>query len=499
MIQKFIELSKKAIQKHDVQALFRAFYPELGFLLTPGQEEIAKSILFPDHNKIIINAYTQYGKSNVASFAICIRLAIYRTNVMIIAPTSDQTSIIRNYFSEAIRESPILRSIVQISETRDIEHFNKESSKKKQTFSNGSSYEIKTAYGEGNVLMVFNGDVVISDEDSLISDTAQAKIGRMFTSKDENLSLWIKLCNPWSIDSHSYRCWTSEDWKRVHIDWRQGVKEGRTTEQFIESMRRDLTEIEFEVLYESNFPEQPTDALYNLAKINQLATNDINISGEVSEILGTMSETKEKSPATHDEWKKKLKDYEFRVSADPAGKGIDSTVIFAGYKRGNEYELTEAYSENKSEPLPVARKIVDMALSRPHDDIFTRIIIDPYGIGQGVVNAVKELISGYSNMKVVEAGFGERAERYKFFYNRKAEEYFHNSKIVGENRIKTPKIYEKLRSQLISIDWKRSQATKEKVIIKDPAKSPDWADCFVYFTWDAKEMQAKKPFLIDAI
>jgi len=43
-----------------------------------------------------------------------------------------------------------------------------------------------------------------------------------------------------------------------------------------------------------------------------------------------------------------------------------------------------------------------------------------------------------------------------------------------------------LRSELMKMKWERRPG-KDVVNILDPEKSPDFADCLVYFTWEDKK------------
>lgn len=491
-MQDVFKRTQEIIKEKDVQSLFDIFYPD-GFKLTQGQRDIASAILFPDNNKVIISAHTQYGKTEIVARSLGIRLALKKTGILLLAPRNDQTQIIRNYLSRCVVSSPFLSSLADVSvDKNEISRLEKESSRTRQTFQNGSLYHTMTAHGNADRIMGHGdeADIVVEDEDCLITDEAQEKVGRLFASKQKKRDwLWIKMCNPWTTNSDTYKAWTSGDWKTIHIDYNQGIREGRTTKEFVEDERQRLPRMTFQVLYESVFPDQSEDALFPISAVDALP-GVFGFEDEIKQIEKNISWYKKGNfyDEARDE-EEKLGGFEQVVSCDPADKGVDSTVILQGWKKNNKYDVVRCFSEEKSENIDVARKIYRVAKEHSRLGIPTRIVVDGTGIGVGVVSSLRDMIDD-EDFKVVDARFGERAEKSDHFVNRKAEEYFRARDVVVDGRVRCGFDIGVLRGELLALEWKQSQATRERIKVVDPDKSPDWADALVLFLWRDKRKQS---------
>ncbi|KKM60693.1 hypothetical protein LCGC14_1539300 [marine sediment metagenome] len=183
---------------------------------------------------------------------------------------------------------------------------------------------------------------------------------------------------------------------------------------------------------------------------------------------------------------KDLKQFSLIISSDPADKGLDETVILWGIKKGNFYHILGHYSEGKSESMEIVGRIFDKVIKFIGREIKGNVIIDGIGLGVGPVSRLRELISekNISNIRIVDAKFGEAALKKEYFMNKKAENYFGLRAIFMDELIKIPKV-DKLRKHLIAMKWELTSSAKKKIV--DPEDySPDWADALCYFTWKDK-------------
>jgi phage terminase large subunit-like protein len=96
------------MQVMDIRKATKTLY---GFRLTAGQIDIIGQVVDPTIKRLIISCMTRYGKTQVVAIAL-LRYILVNTNkrVLIIAPTLDQTNIIRNYVAEIIADDPELSS-----------------------------------------------------------------------------------------------------------------------------------------------------------------------------------------------------------------------------------------------------------------------------------------------------------------------------------------------------------------------------------------------------
>ena len=272
-------------------------------------------------------------------------------------------------------------------------------------------------------------------------------------------TMFIRLANPWTRDCKYFDNWLDPAFKKIHVDWKLALKEGRTTQAFIDEQRKNLTPLEFKVLYDSEFPDEEEDSIFDLKNI-QLAIKTKYVFTEEDII-------------------------EWIISCDVADMGNDECVIYWGYKLKNgTYKPIGHWSHPKTENMRVAGQIVRLIkefITRKNKGITN---IDSIGIGTGVVSRVKEWVeeNKYENVKVVKCHYGEKpaSQNQERYVNKKAEQFFRLRSLFKDQMLD---IYDfgKIQRQLMAMKWELNSSGKIKII--DPDKSPDWADALVYFTW----------------
>ena len=479
------EAIKEIIKNEDVEFLAKF---KFDIILTPGQADIVRRIVFRKNRRISISAMTRYGKSQAVAIAIALLIDLNKNlKVAFIGPKQEQAGILRQYMAELIMKDPDLLSKAQISVEGE-GRIMKEASRKRMTFTNGCEYRVFSAEGEAERLMGFGADVVVCDEACLIGRTAYTKILRMLGDSPET-SMLIELYNPWERDNVAFEHTLDPNFEVIHIGYGQAIKEGRTTELFVEEQRKALTPIEFTVLYESKFPEESEDSLFNLAKIEIAENQKFNFESELNEIEAKLKESHKYKEIEIKQFKEEVKKYKKIISCDPADKGLDESVFYWGTQKENKYEVNGYYSEPKTESMNLVGRIVEKAENFIGRKVPGVIFIDRIGIGAGPLSRIREVLSekGYKNIKVIGAHFGEAAVKKDHYQNKKAENYFRLQSIFNDGLISIP-IERKLKSQLIAMKWELNSSSKRKII--DPEdKSPDWADALVYFIWrDDKEL-----------
>jgi len=302
-------------------------------------------------------------------------------------------------------------------------------------------------------------------------------------------SILIEMYNPFDRDTIAYDHSISPRFKRIEIDYRTGIKEGRTTQEFIEEQREDLTPLEFCVLYLSKFPDESEDSLYRLSKVETAETVKCTFEKDLSEIENKILNHKKYTDPEIKHAKEELKKYTRIISCDPADKGMDWTVIFWGIQYENKYQVTGYYSEPKSESMNIVGRIFKKVEIFIGKEVSGKINIDRIGIGAGALSRLNELIKerNYKNVQVIGCHFGEspvQKENLKNkkadFQNKKAENYFRSSDIFTAGLISIPQVRE-LKAQLLSMKWELTSSALKRII--DPEKSPDYADALCYFTW----------------
>lgn len=461
-----------------------------GFELTQGQIDIVRKIAYMEVKRLSISAMTRYGKTQCVAIGIALLIDFgISAKIAFIGPKQEQAGIIRQYLADLILNDEELLSKAQIS-VKGSERIGKEASRKRMTFITGAEYRVFSAEGDANRLMGFGADIVIKDEACLISREANPKITRMMGDNPENAIL-IELYNPWDKDNIAYEHTLNPEFELIQIGWEQALAEGRTTKQFIEQQRLELTPLEFTVLYESKFPDQSDDSLISFQWIKQAEETHFELEKTYQlqrELLKNIDKDKHKmsegeyAKATK-HIKEELAKYRKIVACDPAEKGLDESVVVWGITYENKYEMIGFYSEPKTDPMKLVGKVISIATDYIEPEVKGKIHIDRIGIGSGPLSRLREVISekNIKHISVQGCHYGESAMKKDVFINKKAENYFRLAAMFREGLIDIP-VHKKLRTQLISEKWERTSSDKKKVV--DPEdKSPDWGDALVYFIW----------------
>lgn len=450
------QLYKIEAVKQLCQALFKV-------TITPMQETIVRSVAFPKNRRTVICCMTRYGKSFCVSMAILLWLLTNPSKrIVIIAPTLDKTTIIRNYIAFFISNCYWLAELVDIDRTGGIERIRKEVSKKRMTFKNGVELRTLSAEGRGEQLMGFGGDLIVVDEECDIDyEVYRSKITRMLGDNPD--SIYVGIGNPTHRDNQMWQHWIDPNWNNIHIGYETALKEGRVSETFIAEQRPpNLTEMEFDILYKAVFPETAVDALINWEWIDAASKKTELFAGEV--IAGL----------------------------DVAEMGMDLTVITIGVreKETGKYRVIYVESWGKMDLMPTVAKTIPLLQQYG----VTKIMVDATGVGSGVYSRLEELKREGKIPCRVEAFKGglspEKELERERFLNLKAQSYWHLRKLFEDGKVQIPKNRE-LISQLSKQKWELTSS--EKIRIRDAGekegdtaerKSPDFADALNLMCWE---------------
>lgn len=424
-------------------------------------------LAYTEHRRVVISCMTRYGKSwSVAQGVILWILRNPHKKVAIIAPTNDKTAIIRNYIADFVARSDFLISLLDL-EKKGTDYIKKEVSKKRMTWTNGVEMRTLSAEGRGDALMGFGADLVVVDESCYVAyEVYRGKISRMLGDRADT-SVYIEIGNPIHRDNQMWEHWLSPDFYKVHIGWKDALKEGRTSLSFIERQKAELTPREFKILYEADFPEETEDQLINSSWIEKAIRPIPN---------GIYPESK-------------------RLGVDVARFGNDLTVITKGFKFESLYVVESIEFHHKEDTMYTVGRIRALINS---DSNIKRVCVDTDGLGGGVSDRLQELVDeGELDVEVIQfhggKGITTSEKDKKRFQNQKAQAYFHLRDLFEKGNIIIPNEI-KLKSELMKMKWKPTSSNKIKIL--DPgeaendtseAKSPDFADSLCYFVWDLEQ------------
>lgn len=412
------------------------------FSLYPSQNKII-DYFFNNSNKITIKACTRYGKSQtIALGSIMYAIFIDNKRVGIIAPTLQKTKIIMGYILKSLSSCPQMSDIVDLDlmQLTKLERLKREVSKKRITFKNGSSIEVLTAdiKGKGFSVMGFGYDLTVVDEVAELPTEVYSKIYRMLVENPD--AKLIEIGNPWFLN-HFYEHFNDDSWSKLSIPWQTAVSEGRLTKKAIEDQRKNLTDLEFDVLFNADFPKDIEHSIFK---------EDIHIKQAIR--------------------KKEFKTYDkILIGIDTAQGGKDYTVITIVWQKDDEYSFYDSIKMDENNDMAIVGTVSEYLHNKKWDKKDIIIKVD-YPIGKGVADRIKEL--GY---KVFGFRSGFKAIDKNRFFNLKAESIFGLADIFKQGRFYNLPANSQYTLQLKK--WTFKIASDRQIQTIDPEdKSPDEAD-----------------------
>lgn len=416
------------------------------FELTEGQAEIFWTILKRTHPRNHIMTCTQYGKSDVISMAVLTRVCLFPERWAIVAPRQKQAKIIMNYLIGHIFDSTFTRERFKINPSESEERIQRERNKERLTFKTEtgisevfilSAEARRVGSDAGNSLMGFGAPNLVEDESSLIPDQVHSKGMRMLGGHKDNFL--VKIGNPFNRN-HFLRSYQNDNYHKIKIDYKQAIKEGRMTENYINEMRNESF---FDILYECKFPE----------------------AGLVDESGWTALLTDEQLEKTFKDIKPEGKK---RLGVD-VGRGGDYNVFIV---RTDNY----AYIKEKNRDPDLMAVVGKVKSIMEEEGIEAKnVFIDDTGVGAGVSDRLKEQKIYVNPVKVGGKPINEK------YANIKAEISWEARKwLLGGGALKQNGDW----YQLCEIRYKENSSSKliiepKENLLRKGLGSPDVADAFL--------------------
>ena len=444
------------IRSKNVHALSRYYFRlEPDEFLKPGQIRIIKKIVFEGAKRLLISAFTRYGKSHAVAIAIALYIILNRDKkINLIGPTVEQTGIIRRVFNKYAQRS---HHLMRLLSTDDKDAMDKEHSKKRIVFANGCILTTIGVNGEGKSAMGEGGDLNVVDEMGLINpDTYKEKVHRMLGDDPEN-SQMIGLFNPWPGDNVARELWYTKGWQKIQIDWKRGIEEGRITQELVDEARDLIDEVSFIVLYDSEFPKITDDCILTPEQVSESFERAVGVTTT-----------------------------QIDIGCDVARFGSDQTTI--GVRRGMDlFHMEEHSKESTMQTTGRIVVFIDYYLK-----IGLRVIvsIDDDGLGGGVTDRLNELYCHRHDVYINPICNGGNAEEPEKFFNRVTECWLWIKDNIDEIRLlENNRLLKEFTTRRYSyMSDGRRQLESKKVYKKRTGKSPDMADmvsyCFASETQD---------------
>ena len=399
---------------------------------------------FKQHaRRITIRASTRAGKSYTLAMVAVTRAAFYPNwPVGVIAPTYPKTRKIMDYVADLLAVNPSFdkKVMLDVEGLTRLERLRKEVSKKRITFTNGSSIHSLSADvdSKGFGVMGFAYKTILVDETDEIPEVPYTKIYRMLVEDPQ--SQLIEIGNPWFL-GHFYKHHNDPEWVKIHIPWQECVAAGRMTQEDVEDQRKNMTNLEFQVLYDAQFPEEVEMAIFEKVAIEKMTT-----------------------PRSQERYERVI------LGVDVARGGRDRTVITELGVSGREADYLAHTSMDTRDVMGIVGQVGLIAERYKAQRLKVEICVDSVGLGSGVADRLREL--GHDCRDFVA---GEAARDTTRFYNSKTEIAFRAAEAGKAGLIANIPPASKYTLQLRA--WTYEVRSDRQLRILDPEdKSPDEGD-----------------------
>jgi hypothetical protein len=402
------------------------------------QIEIVETIMKKTHKKTLCWATTRAGKSLAVALGAILSAVFNKGEIIpIVAPTGDHAKIIMSYVIQHVLDTETVMNTLAIDiKGKTAERLRAELSKKRITFKNNSEIRIISAdiTREGRALIGWGGNTIIVDEtESIPDEIIRTKMIRMLGDSEDSIIFLIS--NPIK-KGFMYDARTNTDWHQIKIGWEQCVNEGRLSKEFIDEQRNSLSQIEFTIWYEADYPEDTADTLIKWKWIEEAIEKKIEGDGNI--IYG----------------------------ADIAELGTDKSVLTKISRIGNSIRTDEISSWEKKDTMQTVGIIVNKIMKE------SAINVDSTGVGKGVYDRLIEM--GYNAIEIKGGRMPESKKGKDRFEHLKDEIYWNLRELFEQKIISIPK-NKILISELNKLTYEITSAGKIKVI-KPEDKSPDFSD-----------------------
>lgn len=433
-------ITKRSVAKLLIKEFFKDDYNK-PFKASDGQADVFNAVFLKEKPRVEVIASTQYGKSTILAMAILLRTQVFGEQFSVLAGSEAKAKIIMEKIIQHLFDDVRLYSQLEIDRAEPLERLKRERSKDRLTWKCGGEVRIYSAKTKSkknitDALTGFGSPNIVEDEAGLIPDDFQAMVMRMLGG--HAINFLCKVGNPFERN-HFYRTWNDDRYEKILIDYKQALREGRYTDEFIDEVRNEKF---FDVLYECKFPD---DSEFDLSGYIRLLSD--------AEIINAKRAEKDKG--------------ELRLGFD-VGEGGDENV---GVVRSDKYARVVHISKIK-DLMATTKIIVD--LMKDYKIKAENVFVDATGIGAGVVARLKEL-----DKDVVGIKWGAKALSgdYK---NLKAENFFNGREWIKNGGALEPKdVWNELSLIRFKTDTMGKIAIKTKEELrKEGVKSPNIADAW---------------------
>lgn len=436
--------------------------------MSDGQADIFLIIFLRLYPRNQIIAPTQYGKSTVVAMALILRSQSFKEDWAIVTGELNKSMIIMEKIIQHIFDEPQFYSQVELDPNENLDRLKRSRTRTNLMWQRGGGIRLFTADSRNrgrvkSALSGFGSPNIVEDESALVSNDAQAMIMRMLGGHPDNFLL--KIGNPWEPPpNHFHTTWLQQNYHHVFIDYQQGIKEGRYTNEFIDEMRSQPF---FDVLYQCKFPEEDALTEGGYRKIiteSEIAQQFISKDTDIIQYAEGRA----------------------RLGCD-IGRGGNYSVFCLRYDN-----VASIIEKNRDRDLMTQVGRIKRYMENYNIDS-SRVFIDDVGVGGGITDRLKE--DGLGVVGVREGGSAKDNTR---FANVKAEIFWLAADWIkkGGELIENDGF-----RQMSLINYKENSSSKlileaKADLLKRGIPSPDDADAYALTFAPSSEFRAETDFSI---
>jgi hypothetical protein len=447
-----IDLSK---YREDARMLVRKLYKdEKGdpIILTDGQCDMFNVLYKKLFHRVHIQSHTRYGKSLVIALAVLTRLTAFPEKWSIVAGNKEKATIIMSYIIQHIFDNPITHQRFKMEKGESEESIRRYRNKNRINFDLGGNKLGEVYITASKAAMGFGAPNVVLDEAALVPDDEEAQVFRMLGDQVDNY--YFKIGNPWE-SQHFRSSYENPKYKKLIIDYKKGIEEGRLSLDMIEEARRKPF---FDVLFECKFP--PRDAIDDEGWMSLLTKDDID-KALISEGQGFGIN---------------------KLGGDVAGEGKNFSVLVQRYTNLAKIKI----KSNNSDTITFAEKIMNI---RKRENISPQdVSIDKVGAGLGAYQILNRYLEGVIGVNA-GTGFETNTQDHDLYVNLRAKMFWLARQWIlkgGKLLIPEGETLENTWYQLTRIKYRRKLEGKRGKLeimpkikmLKEGIESPDVADAF---------------------
>lgn len=407
-------------------------------------------------NRLHIMITTRFGKSLAVGAGVAIRSMLAPEKWAIIAGTQEKARIIMEYAIGFIVNSA-LREMLELDNDA-ISRLQRERSKDRIVSKNRGELRVYSADSKnrqavGDSLMGFGSPNVIEDESALIDNDIHAKVMRMLGDNPHDNFL-VKIGNPFNRN-HFLDSYRDARYYKIFADWREAIKEGRLTLEYVNEMRKQPF---FDVFYECKFPD--ADAIDDKGWTSLLT--DIEIDRAMVDEITPFGIS--------------------RFGCDVAGSGRNYSVV--AYRTINSAQVV--YKRNEPDTTAFATRILELAQESMVDN--NEIYVDADGLGYPFYQFLNLMVQTENQQRnalekkkidgVIGCRGNDRPNDPNFFANARAERFWRLREWVlsGGRLLRNVDWYQLCKVKYKTDDRGLLKIMTKEDMLREGTDSPDVAD-----------------------